>query len=478
MHPSISRFDPRAVIAAGALAVMTLSSPTALAQQGPPADFTAIVKQQTPAVVAITTKQRVEEQDLAQSLPDDLPFREFFRRYYENRPGPRPQQQERQALGSGFVIGADGHIVTNNHVVEDADEIHVVFNDKTIVPARLVGRDPATDIAVLKVDPRPNMAVVNWGDSDAAEPGSWVIAIGSPFGLGGTVTVGVVSARSRDIHSGPYDDYIQTDASINRGNSGGPLFNARGEVIGVNTAIFSPAGINIGIGFAVPSRTARAVADQLIRTGRVERGYVGLRLQEITPAIAEALGRKTREGVLVASVEPDGPAAKAGVKTGDVITRFEGKDVESGRELSRTVAGTKPGTEARMTVIRNGASQDLMMTIGLRPEEQTPRTAALETPESGKRLGLSLSPIPEAARGQLNLEPGTSGVLVQRVEPDSPAAENGLQSGDVIVSVNNQPVDAPADVANAWSEAQKQKKPILLRVLRKDQYLFVAVGAT
>ncbi|WP_244470706.1 Do family serine endopeptidase [Microvirga massiliensis] len=403
MHPSISRFDPRAIIVAGALAAMTLASPPALAQQGPPADFTAIVKQQTPAVVAITTKQRVEEQDLAQSLPDDLPFREFFRRYYQNRPGPQPQQ-ERQALGSGFVIGADGHIVTNNHVVEDADEIHVVFNDKTTVPARLVGRDPATDIAVLKVDPRPDMAVVNWGDSDAAEPGSWVIAIGSPFGLGGTVTVGVVSARSRDIHSGPYDDYIQTDASINRGNSGGPLFNARGEVIGVNTAIFSPAGINIGIGFAVPSRTARAVADQLIRTGRVERGYVGLRLQEITPAIAEALGRKSSEGVLVASVEPDGPAAKAGVRTGDVITRFEGKEVESGRALSRTVAGTKPGTEARMTVIRNGSSQDLMVTIGLRPEEQTPRTAALESPESGKRLGLALSPIPEAARGAT--EPG------------------------------------------------------------------------
>ena len=227
MHSSISRFEPRAVIAAGTLAVMTLYSPPALAQQGPPADFTAIVKQQTPAVVAITTKQRVEEQDPPQSLPDNLPFREFFRRYYGNRSGPQPQQ-ERQALGSGFVIGADGHIVTNNHVVEDAEEIHVVFNDKTTVPARLVGRDPATDIAVLKVDPRPDMAVINWGDSDAAEPGSWVIAIGSPFGLGGTVTVGVVSARSRDIHSGPYDDYIQRDASINRGNTGGPLFNARG----------------------------------------------------------------------------------------------------------------------------------------------------------------------------------------------------------------------------------------------------------
>jgi serine protease Do len=239
------------------------------------------------------------------------------------------------------VIGSDGHIITNNHVVEDAEEIQVVFGERTNVPGRLVGRDSATDIAVLKVDPQPNMAVVAWGDSDAAEPGSWAISIGSPFGLGGTVTVGVVSAPSRDIQSGPYDDYIQTDASINQGNSGGPLFNARGEVIGVNTAIFSPSGVNIGIGFAVPSRTARAVADQLIRTGRVERGYVGLRLQEVTPALAQALGRPDGKGALVASVEPGGPAERAGIRSGDVITRLNGQPVESGRDLSRAVAATR-----------------------------------------------------------------------------------------------------------------------------------------
>jgi serine protease Do len=457
---------------AGVLAALALAPLPAAAQQVP-TDFTAIVKQKMPAVVAITTQQRVEEQEQAQSLPDDLPFREFFRRYYGEPSEPR-QRQPRQALGSGFVISSDGYIVTNNHVVEDAAEIHVVFGERNNVPAKLVGRDPATDIAVLKVDPPPNMAIATWGDSDAAEPGSWVIAIGSPFGLGGTVTVGVVSARSRDIQSGPYDDYIQTDASINRGNSGGPLFNARGEVIGVNTAIFSPSGVNIGIGFAVPSQTAQAVADQLIRTGSVERGYVGLRLQEITPALAQALGRQDHKGVLVASVEPGGPADSAGFRSGDVITLFDRKPVESGRDLSRAVAAMKPGTQAPVTVIRDGQPMDLTVTIGQRSEEQTARSAAPDGADD-KRLGLALSPIPEAARAQLGLEPGTSGVLIQRVEPNSPAAEAGLRQSDVIVSANNQPVSTPADVAKAWTDAQGQKRPVLLRVKREDQYLFVAI---
>lgn len=473
MPRSASSLSLRTHVFAGVLAILALA-PLPVPAQQVPADFTAIVKQKTSAVVAITTRQRVEEQDQAQSLPDNLPFREFFRRYYGELPEP-PRQQPRLALGSGFIISSDGHIITNNHVVEDAAEIHVVFGDRTNVPATVIGRDPATDIAVLKIDPRPNMTVATWGDSDAAEPGSWVIAIGSPFGLGGTVTVGVVSARSRDIRSGPYDDFIQTDASINRGNSGGPLFNTRGEVIGVNTAIFSPSGVNIGIGFAVPSRTAQAVADQLIRTGRVERGYVGLHLQEITPAIAQALGRPDDKGVLVASVEPGGPAEKAGLQSGDVITQFDGKPVESGRDLSRTVAAMKPGTQASMTVIRDGKPQELTVAIGQRSDEQTARLPTPDGADGGKRLGLALSPIPEAARGQLGLEPGTSGVLIQRVDPSSPAAEAGLKQGDVIMSANNQPVSAPADVAKAWADAQGQKRPILLRVKREDQYLFVAI---
>src|ERR687889_144931 len=371
----------RTGVLTGALVMAALpSAPTPLLarQAAVPPDFTGIVRQKMPAVVAITTRQRVQEREQAQSVPEDLPFREFFRRYFDEGGDPsQPQRRPRQALGSGFVIGSDGHIITNNHVVEDAEEIQVVFGERNNVPAKLIGRDPATDIAVLKVDPQPNMAIVAWGDSDAAEPGSWVIAIGSPFGLGGTVTVGVVSARSRDIRSGPYDDYIQTDASINRGNSGGPLFNPRGEVIGVNTAIFSPSGVNIGIGFAVPSRTAAAVTDQLIRTGRVERGYVGLRLQELTPAIAQALGRPDDRGVLVASVEPGSPAEKAGFRTGDVVTQLNGKPVESGRDLSRSVAAMKPGTQAPATVVRDGKTQELTVVIGQRSDEQATETAAL-----------------------------------------------------------------------------------------------------
>jgi serine protease Do len=473
----------RSTFRAGALATILvvgaltgLPAPLLAQQAAVPTDFTAIVREKAPAVVAITTRQRVQEREQEQALPEDLPFREFFRRYYGERPEPR-RQQPRQALGSGFVISADGHIITNSHVVEDADEIQVVFGERTNVPARLIGRDPATDIAVLKVEPQPNMTFVAWGDSDAAEPGSWAIAIGSPFGLGGTVTVGVVSARSRDIRSGPYDDYIQTDASINRGNSGGPLFNARGEVIGVNTAIFSPSGVNIGIGFAVPSNTARAVAEQLIRSGRVERGYVGLRLQEITPALAQALGRTDGNGALVASLEPGGPAERAGVRPGDVITQFNGQPVESGRDLSRAVAAIKPGSQVPVTVIRDGAPQELTISIGQRQEERSQQAATGAADDGGRRLGVALAPLPEEVRRQLGLEPGASGVLIQRIAPNSPAAEIGLREGDVILSANNQPVSSPSDVANAWAEAQRQKKPILLRVRREGQSLFVAVPA-
>jgi serine protease Do len=366
--------------------------------------------------------------------------------------------------------------VTNNHVIEDAEDIHVAFGDNAPVPAKLVGRDPSTDIAVLKIDPQPSMAVTAWGDSDAAEPGSWVIAIGSPFGLGGTVTVGVVSARSRDIRSGPLDDYIQTDAAINRGNSGGPLFNARGEVIGVNTAIFSPVGANIGIGFAVPSRTAQTVAEQLIRTGRVERGYVGLRLQELTPAIAQALGRPDDKGALVASVEPGGPAEKAGIKTGDVIIRIGAEAVERPRDLSRAVAGLKPGTQARLTLVRGGATQEVTVAVGQRQEEQPSQTGALQGPDSGgKRLGVALAPVDEALRQRLGAD--AAGVLVQQVEPNSPAAQNGIRPGDLIVAVNNRDVSRPSDVADEWTRAQRENKPILLRVKRDGQYLFVAVTA-
>lgn len=438
-----------------------------LAAQEIPNDFTAIVREKIPAVVAITTKQIIQDQGTLGGFLS--PF---------GSPGLGPAQpQVREALGSGFVISPDGYIVTNNHVVADASEIHVVFSDKENLPAQLVGRDPATDLAVLKIEPRPNMTTTAWGDSDAVQPGAWTIAIGSPFGLGGTVTVGVLSARSRDINAGPYDDFLQTDASINRGNSGGPLFNARGEVIGVNTAIVSPTGGSIGIGFAVPSRTARNVVDQLIRTGRIERGYIGVRLQEITPSIAEALGIQGSKGALVASVEPGSPAEQAGIQAGDVITRFNGKDIQSVHDLTLAAASQKPGTRTTLTRNRGGSQQEIALTIGQRDDEEQQQTGAVPRSDTADaRLGLSLSPIPDEARQQLGLEPDTTGVFVQEVAPNSLAAENGFQPGDVIFSANNRNVTQPSDIQEEWERSRQQNKPILFRISRQGQSLFVAVA--
>lgn len=454
-----------------ALMLGTLLLPTCLVHataQEIPNDFSAIVQQKLPAVVAITTKQIIEDQPTFNDFLDPFDSRGFG----------NGQPQVREALGSGFVINPQGYIVTNNHVVADASEVHVVFSDKDTKPARLIGRDPGTDIAVLKVDPRPNMATAAWGDSDALKPGAWTIAIGSPFGLGGTVTVGVLSARSRDIQAGPYDDFLQTDASINRGNSGGPLFNARGEVIGVNTAIVSPSGGSIGIGFAVPSRTAQSVVDQLIRTGHIERGFIGVRLQEVTPSIAQALGMKEARGALVASVEPGSPADKAGLRPGEVVIQFNGKDIQSVHDLTLAVAAQKPGSDATLTRIRQGSEDQLTLTVGQRKEEEE-RTGALSgSGAAEQRLGLSLGPIPDEARQQLGLQPGATGVFVQDVAPNSLAANNGLRPGDVIVSANNRDVAQPSDVQEEWATSRQHNKPILLRINRHGQWLFVAVAAS
>ncbi|RWB36345.1 MAG: Do family serine endopeptidase [Mesorhizobium sp.] len=437
-----------------------------LAAQEIPNDFTGIVREKIPAVVAITTRQIIQDQATLNDLLSPFDGRGL---------GPA-QPRVREALGSGFVISPDGYIVTNNHVVADASEIRVVFSDKETLPARLVGRDAATDLAVLKIDPRPNITTTAWGDSDAVQPGAWTIAIGSPFGLGGTVTVGVLSARSRDINAGPYDDFLQTDASINRGNSGGPLFNARGEVIGVNTAIVSPTGGSIGIGFAVPSRTARNVVDQLIRTGRIERGFIGVRLQEITPPIAEALGIPGSKGALVASVEPGSPAEQAGIQAGDVITRFDGKDIQSVHDLTLAVASQTPGTKTTLTRNRAGSQQEIALTIGQRNDEKGQTGAVPKSETADPRLGLSLSPIPDEARQQLGLQPDTTGVFVQEVAPNSLAAENGFQPGDVIVSANNRNVTQPSDIQEEWAKSRQQNRPILFRINRQGQSVFVAVA--
>ncbi|PAQ10866.1 Do family serine endopeptidase [Mesorhizobium temperatum] len=453
-------------LCAGLITGILMFSVGGLAAEEIPNDFTAIVREKIPAVVAITTRQIIQGQ---------ATLNDFLSPFDSRGPGP-VQPQVREALGSGFVISPEGYIVTNNHVVADATEIHVVFSDKETSPAQLVGRDPGTDIAVLKVDPRPNMMTTAWGDSDAVQPGAWTIAIGSPFGLGGSVTVGVLSARSRDIQAGPYDDFLQTDASINRGNSGGPLFNARGEVIGVNSAIVSPSGGSIGIGFAIPSRTARSIVDQLIRTGRIERGFIGVRLQEVTPSIAEALGVTGSNGALVASVEPGSPAEKAGIQAGDVITRFNGKDIRTVHDLTLAVASQKPGTKTTLTRNRGGNQQEIALTVGQRDDEEVQSGAVPKQETADARLGLSLSPIPDEARQQLGLQPGTTGVFVQEVAPDGLAGQNGLRPGDVIVSANNRNVTQPSDVQEEWAKSRQQNKPILFRIDRQGESLFVAVA--
>jgi len=463
------------IVCSGLLATVPFAVKPAAGQEVPN-DFTGIVEQMSPSVVAITTRRAIE-QERGQFDPQQLPppLREFFGRRGEPMPGmPTPQPRQARALGSGFFVSQDGHIVTNNHVIAEADEIQVMFGDGETRSAELVGADPATDLAVLRIEPDTPVSVAPWGDSDAMQPGAWTIAIGSPFGLGGTVTVGVLSARSRDIRTGPYDDYLQTDAAINRGNSGGPLFNGAGEVIGVNTAIFSPTGASIGIGFAVPSNTAMRVVEQLIETGMVERGFLGVRLQEMTPALARAFGIEEEQGAVVVSVEPDSPAEAAGLITGDVILRFADEPVEGSRELSRIVADVRPGTQVPLALRREGEDMQIDVTVGMREPPEPPRTGAIPEPEDAM-LGLALSPLPEVMQRQLGLDPATRPAVVQRVEPGGPAAEAGVREGDVIVHVDNRPLEGPGDVAVAWRAARDDERPLLLRVLRDGNPLFVAI---
>lgn len=454
-----------ASIAVAVVAVVPLPAPAQETAQNVPNDFTGIVERMTPAVVAITARRPVEQRSLQEAVPQ--PF------MMPRRPDRRTPR-EGAALGSGFIISEEGHVVTNNHVIENANEIEVLMSDGTTKTAELIGADPATDLAVLKIDAPEDVATAQWGDSEAIQPGAWTIAIGSPFGLGGTVTVGVLSAHSRDIRTGPYDNYLQTDASINRGNSGGPLFNAAGEVIGVNTAIFSPIGANIGIGFAVPSEVARDVTSQLIETGVVERGFIGVTLQPVTDAMARALDLDSARGALVAEVEPDSPAAEVGLQPGDVVLGLDGEEIEDPRELSRAVAERDPGETANLTIHRDGEEVDVELTLGSRDTPQVTADAGRGGDEQAGRMGVAITELPALVRRELDLQ-GDIGVMVRQVEPGSPASEAGIQPGDVILEAGGEPTRETADLANAWEEAVEEDRPLLLRITRDQSPLFVAV---
>ena len=450
---------------------LTLAAPAAMAQRGPKS-VAPVAEKLVDAVVNISTTQTTKGPqglplpDIPKGSPFDNLFQDFF-----NRRGPRVPRKV-SSLGSGFVIdGKQGLVVTNNHVIADADEIVVNFHDGSKLKVdKVIGRDKNTDLALLKVSPKKPLVDVKFGSSGVLKVGDWVMAIGNPFGLGGTVTVGIISAKQRNINTGPYDDYLQTDAAINRGNSGGPLFNMEGEVIGVNTAIISPSGGSIGIGFAIPSDTAVNVIEQLKAYGETRRGWLGVNLQAITDDIAETLGVPSGKGALVAAVSEGSPAAKAGIRPGDVIVVFNNREIASMRGLPRIVAATPVGDNVDVQLVRQGRRMTLKVEVGLLVDDQEEVAESLEQEEadpdqSVSLLGLQIEALTDELREKYRIDKSVSGVIVTQVDPDSAAANKNIKAGDVIVEAAQDPVAAPQDVARNIRKMHKSgRTAILLRI--------------
>jgi serine protease Do len=509
--------------ALGASVIVPSFAPIASAQTGmPPANLSQqaqqanpglpslspIIQKVMPAVVNVSVTLKSDagggDPDDQDALPqrDDQdegggfpnfpasPFDQFLKRFFDQQQpghGPnRPQLGKRVALGSGFIIDPQGYVVTNNHVVGEADTVTVIFQDDTKHPAKIVGRDPKTDLALLKISTDKPLPYVTWGDSDQAKVGDWIIAVGNPFGLGGTVTTGIVSARGRDIHSGPFDDFLQLDAAINRGNSGGPTFNQQGQVIGINTAIYSPNGGSVGIGFAIPSNLAKKVTQQLRDHGKVDRGWLGVQIQQITPEIANSIGLKSDHGAIVADVTPNSPAAKAGIKQGDVILKYNGHEIDKLHDLPLLVADTQANSKVDMTVWRNGKEQQLQTNVGQMPSD-TRQVASNDqgnsepraTADRASALGLQLATLDQQTRQRLHLKGNVKGVVVTKVASDSQAGQLGIEPGDVIVAINQQPVTTPTEAAQKLKQAQQSgDKNLLLLMNRRgiNQYIGLSVG--
>ncbi|MCC5957503.1 MAG: Do family serine endopeptidase [Natronohydrobacter sp.] len=454
----------------------------AQAQPARPESFADLAERVSPAVVNITTTTTVAARlDGGPQLPEGSPFEDFFRDFFDGPQGERPNRPRRnQALGSGFVISEDGFIVTNNHVIEGADEIRIEFYSGLELQAELIGTDPATDIALLKVTHDNPLPHVPWGDSEAARVGDWVIAVGNPLGQGFSVSAGIISARGRALQ-GNFDDYIQTDAAINRGNSGGPLFNMAGEVIGVNTAILSPTGGSIGIGFAMSSQVATNVVDQLLTYGSTRRGWLGVRIQDVTEEMAEAIGLERAEGAMVTDVM-EGPSRDAGMQAGDVILRFDGGPVRDTRMLVRRVADAGVGVDVDVIVFRGGEEVTLSVVLGQRELAEAagslaPAPSAATPPAPSSFLGMELQQLTDALREEMNLTPGMNGLVVRQVEEDSDAARKGIEIGDLITEANQQPVATVADLEARAEEAREAGRRSLLILLRRGgDPRFVALG--
>jgi serine protease Do len=433
------------------------------------------------AVVNISTSQAIKgPQGLPlPSVPKGSPYHEYFEDFFDNRGGRSAQDRMVSSLGSGFIVdGKQGIIVTNNHVIDGAEEIQINLHDGSKLKAELLGKDTKTDIAILKVTPKSPLKEVKFGSSQAIRVGDWVMAIGNPFGLGGSVTLGIISAKARNINSGPYDDYLQTDASINKGNSGGPLFNMDGEVVGVNTAIISPTGGSIGIGFAVPADTVAPVVQQLTQYHEVRRGWLGVKIQSVSEEIAEALGIPENAGALIAAVTPDGPAAKGGIVAGDVIMKFDNEDVNSMRSLPRLVARAPIDKQVPVDILRKGERKTLQVTVGrLSEDEEKPAEGGEKSSAEGSDvLGLKLSVLTDALRSKYGLDRNVKGAIVDAVDPKSPAA-GSIKAGDVIVQAANEPVSGPQDVTRRIESIKKSnRKSVMLEVEdAKGAHRFVSV---
>ena len=478
------------------------------AQSAPPVDsrvttamsdgsVAPIVDADKPAVVTIISKMSGNDDSPAAahgrfSDPRQMPFDEFFWRFFgQNGPqgfgGPQtmpfqPQpDHEMTALGSGFIIDKDGTIVTNNHVVDGGKDIKVRLDDGTELPAKVVGRDAKSDLAVIRVKAEHDLPTISWGDSDKLSLGDRILAIGNPFGIGTTVTSGIVSAFGRQLDGGPYDDFIQVDAPINSGNSGGPLVAMNGQVVGIDSAIYSPNGGNVGVGFAIPSDEAKQIVRKLIDHGSIEHGYIGVEIQPVTDDVKNALGLDNTDGALVANVADGTPASKAGLKPGDIITKAGDAKVDDAHSLARIVADLKPGSSKDLTVERQGKTTDLKITVGdmnkmADASSNDWQGMRSDNSDAGQTLGMQLSALTPETRAQLDLPSSDTGVLVEDVDPSSTADDDGIQPGDVIVSVNQQTVRDPSDVASALSSAENSgRKQVLLLVERGDQSRFVAL---
>ena len=483
--PSLRSPKPRrALMALGMGLALTLSPMSgATYAQGVPPSFADLVEKFSPAVVDITTSSIVAAQaDGQMQVPPGSPFEKFFKDFNDQNGPSQDQPMERsEALGSGYIISADGYVVTNNHVIDGADDIEVeTFGHKTF-KAKLVGRDTKTDVALLKIDSPDALPFVSFGDSDKMRVGDWVVAMGNPLGQGFSVSAGIVSARGRELN-GTYDDFLQTDAAINKGNSGGPLFNVNGEVIGMNTAILSPSGGSIGIGFSMASNVVSKVVDQLKQYGETRRGWLGVRIQDVSQDVADAMGLADAKGALVTDV-PDGPGKDAGILSGDVIVTFNGKDVKDSKELVRIVADSPIGQTVPVVVLRDGKSTDLSVKLGRREDAEAQSEPAADKstkpvkPETGVVLGLTLQPVTDDMVGDLGMQAGDKGLVVMKVDVASEAYTKGLREGDVITDAGQQKVATLKDLQDRVSEAKDAgRKSLLLLVRTQGDPRFVALS--